>query len=363
MKKFIILFFLLFGFVHFSHTQNNIFYVDGDGKLYWKKDVPITITISNGNNEYKLDKSFLLDTEGLNYLRSKWMVDSTGKYVLPKREVLWEIYADGEPPKTMVKYIADKNYTFRGNTYYSDDLKIELISNDKLSGVKEIYFNLDTTKFIEYKEPIFVGDMKNVKIAFYSIDNVGNVEEVQTINYEQDNNRLNFSIDNTPPVSKIVNEDTAFTKKDEIIINAVDDEAGVNAIYYSYDGVNFNIFGDGISLDTLKDGSYKLHYYSLDWINNIEDTKTFNFYVDSTPPEIVVEEELIERNLTHLRKITILAEDKMSGVKDVRVKIGNNDYKEYVEPFYIDVSQEKIIVISTDILGNHTYRTITYTIK
>ena len=94
---------------------------------YIQKSLPIYLNFStepNGKNytlNSKVSKDYTnpmyLDTEGINYIRSKWAVDkNTKKTVSPQQEILYEIYADGLAPKTnsvfknAPKYISDKNY-------------------------------------------------------------------------------------------------------------------------------------------------------------------------------------------------------------------------------------------------------------
>ena len=52
-----------------------------------------------------------LDTEGINYIRSKWAVDpASGETITPKREVLMEMYADGLAPRTTLNFSGAPRY-------------------------------------------------------------------------------------------------------------------------------------------------------------------------------------------------------------------------------------------------------------
>jgi len=83
------------------------------GKLYWNKKLPVYIWVSttpdhaeellNKSPNQKYSVPFYLDTEGVNYIRSKNAVDpETKAMVEPPQEVKLEIYADGIAPETGV---------------------------------------------------------------------------------------------------------------------------------------------------------------------------------------------------------------------------------------------------------------------
>ena len=133
MKYLLFLFFLLTSTISFGQTQPKATMKSfvKDNKVFWNKNIPIYITLSSNIDSVGLKTPFYLDTEGVNYLRTKWEMDSTGKYVYPLKEQTWKIYADSKPPKTKIKFISESSYIFRGKKYYGDDLKVVLSSTDK----------------------------------------------------------------------------------------------------------------------------------------------------------------------------------------------------------------------------------------
>ena len=81
-----------------------------------------------------------LDTEGVNYIRSKWAVDPESKNaVSPQREVMMELYADGMAPMTSRKFYGAPKYVAGGTTFYGKGLMISLSSKDAVSGVRTQY--------------------------------------------------------------------------------------------------------------------------------------------------------------------------------------------------------------------------------
>lgn len=369
MKKLILLIVFIFisciGFSQVIHDEEKTNYVSEDGKLYWNKSLPVTIHLGIGeSNKIKLNESFFLDTEGVNYLRTKWKVDSTGKYILPQQEVVWRVYADSKPPTTKATFIADESYIFRGETYYSDDVKVKLEATDALSGVKKIYYSTDSLEFIVYDSLISFGKQKNVTLHFYSVDNVGNIEDISILSYNYDNNNLSFSIDADAPITAIDDIDTLLSPRDIIKLRSTDQGVGVHEILYRFDTSDFVFYKKPIKLETLNDGVHVLNYYAQDWINNREEEKEFKFYLDAVSPEIELVEEIIKDNLTHLRKVEIVAYDNFSGVDKIMVQLnGDSEFKEYLKPFYMDISHEKIKIKVTDKMGNESLRVVTYQIE
>lgn len=369
MKRVLFLFFFLFkSLISFSQCINVDWekkknYVSEDGKIYWNKNLPITITISSPDNpEIKLNKPFYLDTEGVNYIRTKWEMDSLGNYTYPLKEQLWEIIADSEPPKTEVKFISKSTYKFKGKKYYSDDLRIELVAEDKLSGVQKTYYSINGSDFTIYDDHVVFKNGIDLNIQYYSVDNVGNAENICGYEYDYDNNKLNFGVDENAPVTTIIEGDTILSPSHIFKLESNDgDGVGVHSIFYKIDSGEFVRYNGSVSLKELKDGKHKLYYYSLDWINNEENVNEYEFYLDALPPEINVEEQILKDNLTNLRYITLIGKDNVSSLKEIYVQLHEKgEYIKYDKPFYIDISHQQIRIKSIDGVGNESIRVIKY---
>ena len=333
-----------------------------DGKLYWNKSLAVTITLSSpGVEGIDLKEPFYLDTEGINYIRTKWLMDSTGHYVSPLQEQIWKVYADGTSPKTTVKLISSEKYKFRGKTYYSDDLRAELISTDALSGVQKIYYSINDSAFVLYDSLIAFDPGYDISLKFYAVDNVGNIEAINEIGYDYDNNNLSFGVDNSPPITFVLKDANILSPRNVIELISQDAGVGVNAIYYYFDSTKVIPYVEPIKLIGMDDGAYKLSYFAVDWINNKEEVRSTDFYLDAIPPEITIEEKIIKDELTNLRHITILTTDNKSGVDKIWVQLDSSgEFLEYTKPFYVDISKQKLTIKAIDQVGNVSVRTIKY---
>ena len=94
-------------------------YENEKGNVYVNKSQPVYLSISSkpdGSNGKVLkgqDPTYsypmYLDTEGYNSIRSPWKVDpETKETIYPKQEVIFEVYADGTPPKVSSTLISEK---------------------------------------------------------------------------------------------------------------------------------------------------------------------------------------------------------------------------------------------------------------
>lgn len=335
----------------------------GEGKIWWNKSLGVYITLTSANGDtVNLEKPFYLDTEGPNYLRTKWEMDSTGKYVHPFGEQTWEFFADGLPPKTTLKLIAEQSYIFRGKTYYSDDLKAKLTSTDEGSGIQKIYYSINGGDYQVYDSLISFDPGLDINLQFYAVDNVGNVESIGKLSYDYDNNNLSFGVDDVAPITAIEEIDSILAPSDEIVLTSQDGEGvGVNSIYYSFDDDPLIQYTNPIQLENMKDGKYVLSYFAVDWINNKELVRTTNFYLDAIPPEIQVTEKIVDGKLSGLRKIQIEATDNKSGVDKVYVLLENSaEYVEYKNPIYLNVSDTRLTIKAIDLKGNERIRVIQY---
>ena len=81
---------------------------------------------------------------------------------------------DMTPPKTTCELEGD----MEGDVYLGK-VTITLLAEDILSGVNYTKYKIDDGIWMNYTEPFVVSDNSNHTLYFYSVDNVGNVEDVK----------------------------------------------------------------------------------------------------------------------------------------------------------------------------------------
>lgn len=348
-----LLFLTIFSKAQVKPTFEKTSYRDSADNLYWNKNVPIYISLSaspDGSNGEILNSKvsaqyadpFYLDTEGKNFIRTQWAVDKkTQKTIYPQIEILWEVYADGLPPFTSLNYISNNTSTYDNTIIFGKDLKINLSASDATSKVKDIYYSLNNQDYKIFVDQIAINYEGKNTINYFSVDNVGNVEETK---------EKNFYVDITPPSSLVTitginvgGKENIISLTTKIYIESKDNLAGVKQVYYQIDSLPKQIYQQNtyLPLNMLKDGEHILKFYAVDKVNNVEEIQTFNFYLDRTAPitasdilgdKFIVGDKVYFSGRT---KMKITSIDNKSGVKQVLYSIDNGEFQSYTEPFYM----------------------------
>ena len=364
-------------------------FISPAGRIYIQKSLPVYLRIATSPNEGA--KSYLLksevttkysnpmyfDTEGYNTIRSPWQVDTfTKKPVYPQQDIIYEVYADGYPPRSKLKYEGPSPYLKDGRKYFGGGIKIVITAVDALSGVDKIYYSINNENYKPYSGSISLSNEGEYSLKYYSVDNVGNVEEIKT---------ESFIIDITYPrteyeIDGMTNENY-ISPDASIILKSTDSLSGVKAIYYQINNGTVLNYSSPIPVSVLGSESGSISFYGVDNTGNKEDIKVigsfpsktgsgkstedhevvFEFYIDNKPPEVTLNFEGIKYQGKYLyispgTKIKLIATDDKSGVNKIKYRIGSSlVLKDYSEPFGIDIAGlQTIYYTAIDFVGNWT---------
>ena len=79
-----------------------------------------------------------------------------------------------------------------------------------------------------------------------------------------------------------------FSKNVTIGLKSLDTSSKVKKLFFNFNSPNFKGSGfyktSKLSMKKLPDGAYTLSYYAIDNVNNREETKKIDFYLDRNPP-------------------------------------------------------------------------------
>ncbi len=251
------------------------------------------------------------------------------------RWVNLDIFTDAMPPKTKLVYDSNKGILIDSVFYLSGQGIIELSSIDPEAGLQGIYYTLNDGAVIRYTNPITLKSEGEYKLSVYAIDNVGNKEKPI---------RKTLVVDNTPPLShlELVGEkyDNIVSNRSSLSIRAID-ALGVKQTYYIIDSGKVMSYSQPIKAATIDEGEHTIRWYSVDDVDNIEETKSFKFYVDKTPP--MVFEEIVGNTYIVAGKefssgrsqLRIVAVDNKSGIKEIKYALNNDPFKIYERPVYL----------------------------
>jgi hypothetical protein len=348
-----------------SHEIKN--HVTDEGKIYWNKKLPVYLRIAStpddkgtllkSENQSQFANPIFLDTEGVNYIRTRWAVDKTTmKTAVPQQEILMEVYADSKAPVNTLTVSNAPKKIRDGITYYGLGLNMSLAAADELAGVSRIFYKINTGAYTSYSSAVPFGSEGSYDFEYYSLDNVGNYTTPA---------KESFIVDlRAPATYHNVNGlaiDNVITTSTKIYFTMEDSLAGVDKTYYKFDEGEYMLY-DGKSLNTSKlgEGEHKLTYYSIDYVNNKESEKQFLFYFDKTAP-IMAADILGDRYyaddqvyFSGRTKLKLTAVDNKVGVKEIRYSINGQEYQVYDQPFYLpSVSgQHTVSYYSVDNLEN-----------
>lgn len=360
----------MFAFVVLHAQQERpTHFTDSTGQLYWRKSTPVYLFISDkpeGSTPTRLKSQstpqyanpLYFDTEGVNFIRTREAVDPVTMKVVPNLEVMFEVYADGTAPVSEVSY--DRVNKFRGvdAVYYQDGLTVSLKTSDQLSGVRKLNYALNDTLFSQYDSAFVFEGSGTYLLRFYAEDNVGNVEETQSVS---------FIVDNQPPVTKLninnITEDNVISAASKMYLISYDSASGVSKVYYKFDDQAYQLYdGKGINSTSLNEDDHTVTFYSIDNVKNVEETQSFTFFFDKTAP-LMVADVLGDRFIvgddiyfSGRTKLKLTAVDNKVGVKEIMFSVDDSPFADYEKPFYLpSVSGVHLIrYYSVDNLNNST---------
>ncbi|MBN2010026.1 hypothetical protein JW960_11845 [candidate division KSB1 bacterium] len=343
-------------------SQTKRYYVNSSNLLTGARSLPVYLRIAASPEDTA--RSYLLDVnkaskiefpltfprDGINYLIAS--IDGSNPTV-------YQVFADAVAPKTTIKFQNARSYTQRDSVYYDMNLQIQLSSEDKESGVETIFFSVDGSDFLKYREPLTnFSREKSYFYRYYAADSVGNTEPEK---------KAEFIIDMTPPKTshQIAGSyyGTILSPQASIILDCSDNLSGVQSIKYRFDDGEFQSYTGPLGekqLKTLKNGDHKITYFARDQVGNEEEQKEFEFQFDNTAPELTLDivGDEYKSNAKHYvssrTQFRIAAQDQNVEVKEIITRIDNAEATVYTKKLRLpeQAGDHTITYYSSDILEN-----------
>ena len=344
-------------------------YVDQKSKIiYWPISIPFYIRLAvseeEGASSYLLQNTSGSSSTNLSeHVVRGVKIEMSGPQFIrwyncaTKDTVLFKFFADGDAPNSTANMSGAAKYVAGDKVIYGRGLKCTISSEDSMVGVKDTYVSIDGRGFEPYRTELYFDQEKDYNLRFYAVDLVGNASSPK---------ELKFTIDLTPPVTKhkILGHviENILSPQNTIRLNSFDELAGVKRTYYKFDSQNeYSVYlGSPIKLNKLSNGTHKLIYYSEDHVNNVEDTSSYRFYIDTIPPTVNI---LIDGDKYHSTKkvyvsaqsqVKLKATDNKIGVDRIEYAINSKDFQTYTKPFTLQANRSnyEIVYRAIDKLGN-----------
>jgi len=190
------------------------------------------------------------------------------------------------------------------------------------------------------------------------------------LGYNETGNLRKIILDDTGPETTIEigdpkyreddTEDWIVTPSTIITLSVYDQYSSVNYTWYTINGDYYE--GKDFNLSKYEDGLYVITWASLDYLGNIEATRSINLYLDSTPPITTLnlgtpkhrDSAIKNWNVTSDTEFSLSSSDSISGM-DLTWYMINNDYYEG-STFYLLNYNEGLVMIrwgGRDNIGNN----------
>ncbi len=333
-----------------THEKKHI--VTENKEIFWNKDLPVYFFIStspDGSNPVRLIKGnaekytnpYYFDTEGPNFVRTRWAVDpETGKAVVPALEVEFEVQRDGLAPVSSLDFSNAPKFVSKGKVFYGKGLSAKVVSRDGLSGVQSIYKSVNKEAYADANGPVKFDSEGEYLVQYYAVDKVGNTEEPGS--------KL-FTVDLTAPVTShkvggiFLND--IFSPSATVALGSVEEGAGLRNIKYSFNNGSEKTYSNTLYVGWLDDGEHTIEYYATDYVKNTEEKKSLSFYLDKTPPTVRADIEGARYKaggktfIAGATRIQLSAIDNKAGVEDIYYSIAGGEYQKYEKPFPLNLKQ------------------------
>jgi hypothetical protein len=274
------------------------------------------------------------------YVVTYYAVDQVGNVEAPKNR---KITLDLSAPASDMTLEGD----FTENTL-SSSAKFILSSQDRLSGLKAIHYRIDDGPEKVYSGAISAAYLSegSHQLHYFAIDQAGNREEIKS---------FDFFVDRTAPLvnaevlgdSFVSGKRKYSSSRTKMKITALDNRAGVKAIYFSINNEPFQLYEKPFYLPTNK-GHLNIRAYAVDHVNNKGEVDFKSggnsdgiVYMDLNGPDLnynfngplfqMRDTVYISKN----SKIRLEAQDQESGLKNISYRIDGGKEKIYKEPFSI----------------------------
>jgi parallel beta-helix repeat protein len=151
------------------------------------------------------------------------------------------------------------------------------------SGVNYTQYKIDDGSWIDYVVPFIIDSYGYHNITYRSVDNLGNIENDKTFSIhvpEVPITSISIGSPQYGTTPRYVNQFTQFS------FSVIDYSGlGYDTYYYIDSAPRILYYGP---FTVLAEGAHTISYYSIDNLDNIEDTKQIEIIVDNTPPTTTI---------------------------------------------------------------------------
>jgi alpha-tubulin suppressor-like RCC1 family protein len=298
----------------------------------------VSVDLSAVDHETSVDKTYYSIDGALEVSGNHFILQNEGIHHVNFYSV--DIAGNKEDVKTMTITIDKTSPMTKSNVsndWYKNDASIDLFASDNLSGVSKTFYSIDNSIFVEGNH--FVINEEGIHhVSFYSVDNAGNIESVNT---------MDIKLDKTAPISSSNIHNDWYKEDVHVQLYSSDDLSGVDKTIYSIDGLTCIIGNDFI---VSKEGIHTINYYSMDKAGNVESSKTVTLKIDKTAP--VTLSNVSQGWYKDDAKILLTSSDAITSVAKTFYSVDNGVFTEGNNSIISDEGIHTIAFYSVDAVGN-----------
>ena len=230
-----------------------------------------------------------------------------------------------------------------GDGWYVSEVTVTLHSSGGDGGVNYTMYRVNGGDWATYIEPFEVSVPGAVLVEFYSVDVMGNEEEVKS---------TSFTIEDLEPntlMSLIGGKglgDYYVTPSVVVLLTASDDPggSGVGSTMYRLDGGSWTEYPTG-GVEVDGDGNHTIEFYSVDNVGNEEAVHSETILIDCTAPSTTAS--------VSGSNVTLTASDDGSGVASTMYRVDGGDWVDYDGAFPVTAAgNHSVDYYSVDAAGN-----------
>lgn len=296
-------------------------------------------------------KSFLAEQ---NYTLRYYSVDRVGNR---EDEHKVEFMLDMTPPKSKSEFTAPFFRNFLARTG-----GITLSAEDALAGVKDTFFALDEQEFKNYEPNGMKQGLAGLKtgahkVHYYSVDQVGNREATQTLEFYIDDEGPQISHQIMGPAFQ--DGDLAYINKGaKFTLQNKDRGAGIEQMFYQIGKDAEQVYKGPVEIKDFGKET-RFAYRAVDKVKNPGNSRTMTVRLDDSPPRsklsfqgpyYIFDDKIYVKGST---EISIASQDDDSGVARIFYRINSNDYMPFQKNMKFDEHGEySFSLYAVDKVGN-----------
>ena len=218
------------------------------------------------------------------------------------------------------------------NTWYKTQPSIELIPTDATSGIKIIYYRINSGAYTPYTESFTITTEGINEVKYYAYDNAGNYKSLTTFEIKVDT----ISPITTPTITGTIGENDWYVTNADVSLSGVDDTSGIDYVNYSLNSAGYVTYSS--SFEVSNQGSNTILYYGVDNASNVESVKTLSFKIDTVKPNSSINFEGVDGSndwYISFVNTTMSSDDVTSGIDYTEYRINGASWITYTTQFNI----------------------------